>query len=137
MLSLVPVSLKDANAFVAAHHRHHRPVTGHKFSIGCEQDGRLVGVAIVGRPVSRYLDNGLTLEVTRLCTTGEKNACSMLYAAAARARRPSATAGSSPIRWTPKLGPASGRLAGLVWGGQGENAGPAIAVPLWTSARRR
>ena len=45
----------------------------------------MVGVAIVGRPVSRYLDNGQTLEVTRLCTTGEKNACSMLYAAAARA----------------------------------------------------
>ena len=87
MLSLVPVSLKDANAFVAAHHRHHKPVTGHKFSIGCEAEGRLVGVAIVGRPVSRYLDNGFTLEVTRLCTTGEKNACSMLYAAAARAAK--------------------------------------------------
>ena len=137
MLSLVPVSLKDANAFVAAHHRHHKPVTGHKFSIGCEQDGRLVGVAIVGRPVSRYLDNGLTLEVTRLCTTGEKNACSMLYAAAARAAKAIATAGSSPTRWTPKAGPASERRAGRVWGGQGENAGPANAVPLWTSARRR
>ncbi len=87
MLTLIPVSLKDANAFVAAHHRHHKPVTGHKFSFGCECDGRLVGVAIVGRPVSRYLDNGLTLEVTRLCTTGEKNACSMLYAAAARAAK--------------------------------------------------
>ncbi len=48
---------------------------------------RLVGVAIMGRPVSRYLDDGLTLEVNRLCTTGEKNACSMLYAAAARAAR--------------------------------------------------
>ena len=87
MLTLIPVSLKEANAFVAAHHRHHRPVTGHKFSIGCECDGRLVGVVIAGRPVSRYLDNGLTLEVTRLCTTGEKNVCSMLYAAAARAAK--------------------------------------------------
>ena len=86
-MRLVPVSLRDANAFVAEHHRHHKPVVGHKFSIGCEQDRRLVGVAIVGRPVSRYLDNGLTLEVTRLCTTGEKNACSMLYAAAARAAK--------------------------------------------------
>jgi len=87
MLTLVPVSLKEANAFVAKHHRHHKPVTGHKFSIGCASEGRLVGVAIMGRPVSRYLDNGLTLEVTRLCTTGEKNACSMLYAAAARAAK--------------------------------------------------
>ena len=87
MLSLVPVSLKEANAFVAAHHRHHKPVTGHKFSIGCAAEGRLVGVAIVGRPVSRYLDDGLTLEVNRLCTTGEQNACSMLYGAAARAAK--------------------------------------------------
>lgn len=84
---LVPISLKDANAFVAEHHRHHRPVVGHKFSIGCAQDGKLVGVAIIGRPVSRYLDNGLTLEVNRLCTDGTKNACSMLYAAAWRAAR--------------------------------------------------
>lgn len=87
MLALVPVSLKDANAFVAEHHRHHKPTRGHKFSIGCKADGRLVGVAIVGRPVSRYLDNGLTLEVNRLCTTGVQNACSMLYAAAARAAK--------------------------------------------------
>ena len=55
--------------------------------IGCMADGRLVGVAIVGRPVSRYLDNGLTLEVNRLCTDGTKNACSFLYAAAWRAAR--------------------------------------------------
>ena len=86
-MRLVPVSLKAANTFVAEHHRHHKPVVGHKFSIGCAQEGRLVGVAIVGRPVSRYLDNGLTLEVNRLCTTGEKNVCSMLYAAAARAAK--------------------------------------------------
>lgn len=87
MLTLTPVSLAEANAFVAQHHRHHKPVVGHKFSIGCTADGRLVGVAIVGRPVSRYLDNGLTLEVNRLCTYGTKNACSMLYAAAWRAAR--------------------------------------------------
>ena len=87
MLKLISITLADANAFVAAHHRHHRPVTGHKFSLGCEQDGRLVGVAIVGRPVSRYLDNGPTLEVNRLCTTGEKDACRFLYGAAARAAK--------------------------------------------------
>ena len=85
MLKLIPVSLKTANAFVAEHHRHHKSVTGHKFSLGCMQEGQLVGVAIVGRPVSRYLDDGLTLEVNRLCSTGEKNVCSFLYGAAARA----------------------------------------------------
>ena len=87
MLTLTPISLRDANTFVAQHHRHHRPVTGHKFSVACSEAGRLVGVAIVGRPVSRYLDNGHTLEVNRLCTDGTKNACSFLYAAAWRAAR--------------------------------------------------
>ena len=87
MMKLIPVSLADANAFVAEHHRHHKPVRGHKFSLGCVKDGQLIGVAIVGRPVSRYLDDGKTLEVNRLCTTGEKNACSFLYGAAARAAK--------------------------------------------------
>ena len=57
--------------YVRQHHRHHKPVAGHKFSIGCEADGELVGVIIAGRPVSWYLDDGFTLEVTRLCTNGE------------------------------------------------------------------
>ena len=87
MLKLIPMPLKEANAFVAEHHRHHKPVTGHKFSLGCTQDEQLVGVAIVGRPVSRYLDDGWTLEVNRLCSTGEKNVCSFLYGAAARAAK--------------------------------------------------
>ena len=87
MLKLTSITLSNANAFVAAPHRHPRHVPGHKFSLGCEQDGRLVGVAIVGRPVSRYLDDGKTLEVNRLCTTGEKNTCSFLYGAAARAAK--------------------------------------------------
>ena len=63
MLTLIPVSLAQANEFVRQHHRHHKPVAGHKFSIGCAENGRLCAVAIVGRPVSRYLDDGFTLEV--------------------------------------------------------------------------
>ena len=66
MLRLKPISLRDANEYVRQYHRHHKPVAGHKFSIGCEADGELVGVIIAGRPVSRYLDDGFTLEVTRL-----------------------------------------------------------------------
>ena len=54
MLRLKPISLRDANEYVQQHHRHHKPVAGHKFSIGCEADGVLVGVIIAGRPVSRY-----------------------------------------------------------------------------------
>ena len=73
MLELVPITLKEANAFVERYHRHHKPVVGHKFSIAASDGEKIVGVAIVGRPVSRYLDNGLTLEVNRLCTDGTRN----------------------------------------------------------------
>jgi hypothetical protein len=85
ILAVHPVELKTANAFVAEHHRHHKPVQGHRFSIGVS-NGTLRGVAIVGRPVARLAGSPTeVLEVTRLCTDGTKNACSMLYAAAARA----------------------------------------------------
>ena len=87
MLEVCPISHKEATAFVEEHHRHHKPVVGHKFSIGCTDGEKIVGVAIVGRPVSRYLDDSWTLEVNRLCTDGTRNACSMLYAAAWRTAR--------------------------------------------------
>lgn len=79
------ITLADANAFVSTHHRHHKPVIGHVFSLGAVLGDQLVGVAIVGRPVSRVRDDGKTAEVTRLCTDGTRNACSFLYGAAARA----------------------------------------------------
>lgn len=86
-LRLTPITLREARAFVAAHHRHHKPPQGGLFAIACSDGDRVVGVAIVGNPVARLMDNGFTAEVTRLCTTGEKNACSMLYGAAWRAAR--------------------------------------------------
>jgi hypothetical protein len=79
------LELGEANAFVREHHRHHKPVIGHLFSIGAALDGVIVGVAIVGRPVARERDDGVTAEITRLATDGTKNACSFLYGAAARA----------------------------------------------------
>jgi len=84
MLEIVPIDLAEASAFITEHHRHHKPPVGHKFSLGCAEGEKVVGVATVGRPVSRHLDDGWTLEVNRLCTDGTKNACSMLYAAAWR-----------------------------------------------------
>ena len=79
------ISLDEANAFVGLLHRHHPPVVGHLFSIGGFIGGNLVGVVIVGRPVSRMRDDGLTAEVTRLCTDGTRNACSFLYGRASKA----------------------------------------------------
>lgn len=84
MLELSPISLKQANAYVTQYHRHHKASKGHMYSLAAYKDGRLVGVVICGRPVSRYLDNGKTIEVNRLCTDGTRNACSFLYSAAAR-----------------------------------------------------
>jgi hypothetical protein len=87
VLQIRPIELKAANAFVAQHHRHHKPVIGHRFSISAVDEFGIHGVAIVGRPVARGCDASTTLEVTRLCTDGTKNACSILYAAAARVGR--------------------------------------------------
>ncbi len=84
-LTAYPLELAEANAFVTEHHRHHKLVAGHKFSIGAALGDKIVGAVIVGRPVARGRDNGLTLEVTRLATDGTHNACSFLYGAAARA----------------------------------------------------
>lgn len=80
------VEFAAAAAFVSTHHRHHTPPVGHMFSIGAYRDGQLVGVVIVGRPVSRHRDDGLSAEVTRLCVLpDENNACSFLYGKAAKA----------------------------------------------------
>lgn len=86
-LRIVPIDFKRASWFVLHHHRHHVPPRGHKFVIACAEGALYAGVVIVGRPVSRHVDDGRTLEVTRLCTNGHRNACSMLYAAAWRAAR--------------------------------------------------
>lgn len=82
---IVPLTLAEANAAVLRWHRHHKPVPGAKFSLGFVKNGVVVGVAIVGRPVSRMLDDGDTLEVNRVATDGTKNTCSALYGAARRA----------------------------------------------------
>lgn len=80
----VPLELSKANEFVDTLHRHHNSVHRDKFRVGCSLNGKLVGVVQVGRPVSRNLDDGKTVEVVRLCTDGTKDACSFLYAKAAR-----------------------------------------------------
>ena len=84
MLKIKPITLSQANSFILKHHRHHDKAVGQKYSISVYDGEKMVGVAIVGRPMSRRLDNGRTLEVTRLCTDGTYNACSILYSRCAK-----------------------------------------------------
>lgn len=85
-LTVVPCTLDEARAFIKQHHRHHLPPVGHKFSLAVADEAGVVrGVATVGRPVARLLDDGWTLEVNRVATDGCPNACSALYGAARRA----------------------------------------------------
>jgi hypothetical protein len=83
-MTLVPLERKEVAEFVERLHRHHDPVMRDRYRIGAVEGGVLVGVVQVGNPVARALCDGKTLEVVRLCTDGTKNACSFLYAAAAR-----------------------------------------------------
>lgn len=87
-LVIVPCSQREAKAFVKRVHRHHGPPVGCKFSIAvADEAGTVHGVAMVGRPVARMLDDGWTAEVLRVATDGCPNAPSALYGASWRAAR--------------------------------------------------
>lgn len=86
-MEIVPIFQFEAFAFIAEHHRHHRKPVGSLFQIAAAVDGEIVAVAVVGRPVSRILQDGFTAEVTRLCSDGTPNSCSMLYSACWRAAK--------------------------------------------------
>lgn len=83
-MTIKPITSRQASEYVNRFHRHHKAPMGGKFSIGLCDGDKLVGVAICGRPVSRILDDGVTCEITRVCTDGTPNACSMLYGACCR-----------------------------------------------------
>jgi hypothetical protein len=127
MLTVTPINFAEANAFVSIFHRHHKPMPGCKFSVAVsDEDGKVRGVAMVGRPVARYSDNGYTLEVNRVCTDGARNACSMLYGAAWRAAK--ALGYRRLITYTlPIEGGSSLRAAG--WKLLGERGGGNWNVP--------
>ena len=69
-LEIVPCSISDAKAFVHQHHRHHKPPVSALFAVAVASAGDVVGVAIVGRPVARGLQDSFTAEVTRVATDG-------------------------------------------------------------------
>jgi hypothetical protein len=86
-LAIVPITLREANAFIARHHRHHRPAQDWMFGVAVAKGSAVVGVCVVGHPVARRLHDGWTLEVRRTCTDSTPNANSMLYGAAWRAAK--------------------------------------------------
>lgn len=84
-MRVAPITFREASAYIDHLHRHHRATIGCKFCISVlGDDGEIHGVAVCGRPVSRRLDNGFTLEVNRVCSDGTRNVCSMLYGACCR-----------------------------------------------------
>jgi len=126
-LHVVPCSITDAKAHVGRLHRHHRPPVSGLFAVAVADDeGKIRGVAVVGRPVARRLDDGRTVEVTRVATDGTPNACSMLYGAAWRAAR--ALGWSRAVTYTlPSEGGASLRGAG--WRVVGSTPGRSWSCP--------
>ena len=88
-LTLTAITKDQARRFVGDLHRHNLPPNkANTFQVGCcDADGVIHGVAIVGRPVARALDDGATAEVWRVCTDGTPNACSILYGACQRAAK--------------------------------------------------
>lgn len=86
-LIIVPIHFREACQFITQYHRHHAAPPGYKFAVAVQANNTIVGVAMTGRPVSRYLDDHFTLEVTRCCTNGIPNGCSLLYGACRRAAK--------------------------------------------------
>lgn len=126
----VPCTVQRAREIVGGLHRHHGPSTSALYAAAvATEDGTVVGVALIGRPVARLLDDGWTLEVTRVATDGTPNACSALYGIA---RRLAAALGYARlITYTRADEPGSSpRAAGLV------DEGP-IRARSWDRPGRR
>ena len=127
MLEIRPCDYATARAFVSENHRHNTAPNGHKFSIACYDGDRLCGVCMVARPIARMLSDGFTLEVTRCCTDGTRNACTMLYGAACRAAK--ALGYKRIYTYTREYEPGT-RLKASNWECDGTTSGHA-----WTSSR--
>lgn len=87
-LTVVPITLAQANAYVDLLHRHNGRLPSAKFAVAVVDDSRAVrGVGVAGLPKARMLSNGFTIEINRVCTDGTPNACSALYGACIRAAK--------------------------------------------------
>jgi hypothetical protein len=110
-MRVVPITFREACAFVLQWHRHHKPPCGSLFQLAAA-DTKICGVVMVGRPVARMLQDGWTAEVIRLASDGTPNACSFMLRAAWRAA--AALGWNKLITYTlPEEGGASLRGAGF------------------------
>ena len=126
-LKIRPITLKAANDYVSRLHRHNQPTNGHKWSLACYDGERLCGVAIAGQPIARKLDDGLTIEVRRLCTDGTKDACSKLYGACARVAK---EMGYRKIITYTLVSEPGTSLRASGWTNCGEAGGGIVELPL-------
>ncbi|MCI7301304.1 hypothetical protein NIA71_01225 [Ihubacter massiliensis] len=139
-MEIRPITFRQACDFVSQHHRHHKPTVGCKFSIGIFKNNTIVGVAICGRPVSRYLDDGTVCEINRCCTDGTRNACSALYGACCRIAK--AMGYKKIITYTLQSEPGTslrasgftceGTAGGKHWTGVRKGGGPPEMKNRWT-----
>ncbi|MEM6327426.1 MAG: XF1762 family protein, partial [Bacteroidota bacterium] len=120
MLEVVPITHAEAKAFVARHHRHHKPPVGMKLAVAVSDGQAIRGVATAGRPVARHLNDGWTLEVNRVATDGARNACSMLYGAV---RRAAIALGYRRLLTSPLPAESGASLGGAGWEVTSEAAG--------------
>ncbi len=111
-MTIVPLNIKEANTVVKCWHRHHKPVTGHRFSIGAVKNNKLIGVAISGRPIARLSNQRMELEVYRVATDGTKNACSFLLGAMARIAK---NMGYAKIKTTTLINESGSSLKAVGW----------------------
>lgn len=125
-LRLTPIPLVEACEFVRQHHRHHPPPVGGLFAVAVSVDDEVRGVAVVGRPVARGDQDGYTAEVTRVCTLGDRNACSMLYGACWRAAK---ALGYRRLVTFTLQSESGSSLRGAGWRLIGERAGRSWNVP--------
>lgn len=136
-MEIRPITFRAAKEFNALHHRHNPDIQGCRFCLSCWKDNQLVGVAICGRPVGRYLDDGMTCEINRCCTDGTYNACSMLYGACCRVAK--AMGYRRVITYTLQSEPGTslrasnficdGKAGGIYWTGE-RNRGQKIPAEL-------
>lgn len=120
-MRVVPLTQHQAKAWVDEHHRHLSAPRGDVVRVGVARGGALVGVAHAGRPKARMLNDGQTLEITRVATDGTRNACSFAYGALRRAGR--ALGWTRFITYTLLTEPGTSlRAAGWAWAGQTQSA---------------